>query len=318
MLNSPKTKTIDVLSDVLNSIHLGGGVYFRCEMTAPWGMGISATSVAEFHVVVRGSCWLRIQGRRDLIPLQGGDVVAFLHGGAHGLVDAPDRGERPVSEIIEGQSLENFGPVTHGGGGLPASILCGYFEFDRDGLHPLVAALPSFIHLRGTESSEFAWLHASLNFMIQETLAARPGAEAVVKRLAGVLFVQMVRAYVEQSKSPPAMLAAISDKLIGTALALLHKDPAKAWTLDTLARGAGMSRSALAARFLRLVGTTPMQYLTLWRMQLARQLLGTSGLASAAVAERVGYLSEAAFSRAFKKAVGKAPGAYRRGLQSRA
>lgn len=253
-------------------------------------------------------------GQRELIPLQGGDVVAFLHGGAHGLVDAPERAERPASEIIEGQSLENFGPVTHGGGGLPASILCGYFEFDRDGLHPLVAALPPLIHLRGTETSEFAWLQTSLNFMIHETLAARPGAEAVVKRLAGVLFVQMVRAYVEQSKSPPAMLAAIADKQVGAVLALMHKDPAKAWTLETLARGAAMSRSGLAARFHQLVGTTPMQYLTMWRMQLARKFLGTSGLTTASIAERVGYLSEAAFSRTFKKVVGKGPGAYRRGL----
>lgn len=239
-------------------------------------------------------------------------MVAFPHGGAHGLVDAPERAERPASGIIGGQSLENYGPVIHGGGGLPASILCGYFEFDRDALRPLVAALPPLIHLRGTETYEFAWLQTSLNVMIQETLAARPGTEAVVKRLAGVLFVQMVRAYVAQSKSPPAMLAAIADKRIGAALSLMHKDPARAWTLETLARGAAMSRSALAARFHHLVGLTPTQCLTLRRMQLARKLLGTSGLTTATTAERVGYQSEAAFSRTFKKFVGKGPGAYRR------
>ena len=303
---------MDVLSDVLASIHLGGGVYFRCEMSAPWGMAIPRTEVAEFHVIVRGHCWLRLPDRQELIALQGGDVVAFLHGGAHGLVDAPDREERPAAEILEGQNVEHYGPVTHGGGGLPASILCGYFEFDRDSLHPLVAALPSFIHLRGTGISEFAWLQTALNFMIHETMAAKPGAEAVVSRLAGVLFVQMVRAYIEQSHSPPAMLAAIADKQIGAALALMHKDPAQAWTLDTLARSAGMSRSALAARFHQLVGETPMQYLTMWRMQLARKLLGESALSTAAVAERVGYQSEAAFAKVFKKVVGTGPGAYRR------
>ena len=303
---------MDVLSDIMASIHLGGGVYFRCEMSAPWGMAIPATTVAEFHVIVRGNCWLRLEDPKELIALQGGDVVAFPHGGAHGLVDAPDREERPASEILEGQSVEHFGPVTHGGGGQPASILCGYFEFDRDSLHPLVAALPPLIHLRGTGISEFAWLQTALNFMIHETLAAKPGAEAVVSRLAGVLFVQMVRAYVVQSKSPPGMLAAIADRQIGAALALLHQDPAKAWTLDTLARTAGMSRSALAARFHQLVGDTPMQYLTMWRMQLARKLLVESGLGTAAIAERVGYLSEAAFGKAFKRAVGTGPGAYRR------
>ena len=312
MLESPESAHVDVLSDILNAIHLGGGVYFRCEMSAPWGMAIPSTSAAEFHVVVRGSCWLRLPDRTDLIPLQGGDVVAFLHGGAHGLVDAPERAERPASEIVAGQSLENFGPVTHGGGGLPATILCGYFEFDRDALHPLVAALPPFIHLRGTETSAIAWLQTSLRFMIHETLAAKPGADAVVKRLAGVLFVQMVRAYIEQSSSPPAMLAAIADRRIGAVLSLMHKDPARAWTLEALAREAALSRSGLAARFHHLVGTTPMQYLSMWRMQLARRFLATSGLSTAAIAERVGYRSEAAFSRTFKKAIGRGPGAYRR------
>ncbi len=303
---------MDVLSDVLSSIHLGGGVYFRCEMSAPWGMAMPRTDVAEFHVIVRGNCWLRIAEQQEPIALQGGDVVAFLHGGAHGLVDAKDGEARPADEILKGQSIENFGPVKYGGGGAPASILCGYFEFDRNSQHPLVAALPPFIHLRGAGISEFAWLQTALNFMIHETLAAKPGAEAVVSRLAGVLFVQMVRAYIEQVESPPAMLAAIADKQVGSALALMHKEPARSWTLDTLARSAGMSRSALAARFHQLVGETPMQYLTMWRMQLARKLLTESALGTAAVAERVGYQSEAAFGKAFKKIVGKGPGAYRR------
>ncbi len=312
MSYSPTIAKMDVLNDVLTSIHLGGGVYFRCEMSAPWGMAIEPTAVAEFHVIVRGSCWLRLADQEEPIQLQGGDVVAFLHGGAHGLVDAPGRATLPAAEIIEGQSLEHYGPVKHGGGGQLADILCGYFEFDRDSLHPLVAALPSFIHLRGTGSSEFAWLQSVLNFMIHETQAAKPGAEAVVNRLAGVLFVQLVRAYIEQATSPPTMLAAIADKQIGAALALLHKEPGKAWTLDTLARSAGMSRSALAARFHQLIGDTPMQYLTMWRMQLARKALGETALSTAAIAERVGYQSEAAFGKAFKKAVGVGPGAYRR------
>lgn len=312
MSDRPKDLKVDVLSDILTSIHLGGGVHFRCEMSAPWGMAIPKTSAAEFHVIVRGSCWLRVEGRDEPIALQGGDVVAFLHGGAHGLVDAPEREATSAAEILEGQSLENFGPVIHGGGGRPASILCGYFEFDRDSLHPLVAALPPFIHLRGTESADLAWLQTSLNFMIQEAMAAKPGAEAIVTRLAGVLFVQIVRAYIAQSSSPPAMLAALADRQIGTALALMHEEPARAWTLESLAHGAGMSRSALAARFHELVGDTPMKYLTMWRIQRARQLLGQTALSTAAIAERVGYQSEGAFSKAFKKAMNRGPGAYRR------
>ena len=268
--------------------------------------------MAEFHVIVRGNGWLRMPDLAEPVAIQGGDMIAFLHGGAHGLVDAPEGEVHPVDEIIEGQNTDNFGPVNYGGGGQRASILCGYFEFDRDSLHPLVAALPPFIHLRGAEISELSWLQTALNFMIHETRAAKPGAEAVVSRLAGVLFVLMVRAYLEKSDSPPAILAAIADRQVGAALALMHEDPARAWTLDTLARGAGMSRSALAVRFHQLVGDTPIQYLTMWRMQLARKLLRESASSLADLAERVGYQSEAAFSKAFKKAVGIGPGAYRR------
>lgn len=308
---------MDVLSDILSSIHLGGGVYFRCEFSAPWGMEIKPTAVAEFHVIVRGSCWLRMADRSDPIPLHGGDLVAFPHGDAHSLIDAPDGMARPAEEIVHGQNLDDYGPVTYGGSGLPAAVLCGYFQFDRDTRHPLVAALPSLIHIRGTESRDFAWLQTALDFMIHETKAARPGAEAVVNRLAEVLFVQMVRAYVAQSGAPPGMLAAIADKHIGAALRFMHRVPQDPWTLETLAQQVGMSRSAFAARFNQLVGQTPMQYLTFWRMQKARELLREARLGTAAIAERVGYQSEAAFAKVFKKVVGMGPGAFRRGGSAR-
>lgn len=275
-------------------------------------MEVQPTPVAEFHVIVRGNCWLRLPGRSDPIPLQGGDLVAFPHGDAHSLVDAPEGVALPAEQIVQGQNLDHYGPVTYGGGGLPASILCGYFRFDRDSPHPLVAALPSLIHIRGTDGHDFAWLQTALNFMIHETRVARPGAEAVVDRLAEVLFIQMVRAYIEQSKAPAGMLAAIADKQIGEALQLMHQAPQRAWTLASLAQRVGISRSAFAARFNQLVGQPPMHYLTFWRMQKARELLTETRLSTAAIAERVGYRSEAAFGKAFKKVVGTGPGAYRR------
>jgi AraC-like DNA-binding protein len=305
---------MDVLSDILQSVHLGGGVYFRCEFSAPWGMEIKPTEVAEFHIIVRGNCWLRMPGRSDPIPLQGGDLVAFPHGDAHTLVDAPEGAALPAEEIVQGQNLDHYGPVTHGGSGLPATVLCGYFQFDRDHPHPLVAVLPALIHIRGTDSYDFAWLQTAINFMIHETRTAKPGSEAVVNRLAEVLFVQMVRAHIAQTEAPPGMLAAIADKQIGAALQLAHQAPQQPWSLASLAQRIGMSRSAFAARFNQLVGQTPMQYLTFWRMRKARQLLSESRLGTAAIAEQVGYQSEAAFAKAFKKAVGVGPGAYRRNL----
>lgn len=308
---------MDVLSDILASIHLGGGVQFHCELSAPWGMELKPAPVAQFHLVTRGSCWLRVPGQREPIALRSGDLVAFLDGGAHRLLDAPGTRARPVEEIAHGQDLERYGPLVHGGGGLPASVLCGYFEFDRDSRHPLVAALPPMIHLRDTDRSELAWLQTTLNFMVNETKAARPGAAAVVNRLVGVLFIQMVRTHLEQSRTPPTLLSAIADRRIGAALQVMHQKPQHPWTLEALARSAGMSRSAFAARFREFAGQTPMQYLTFWRMQVARKLLGETRLATAAIAERSGYESEAAFSKAFKKVIGVGPGAYRRQASTR-
>lgn len=302
---------MDVLSDVLASLRLRGGVHFRCEMTAPWGMEVASAPSADFHLIVRGNCWVQTPERKEPIAVQAGDLIAFLHGGAHRLMAAPGTPTRPVGQIIGEQDLSHYGPVIHGGGGQPATLLCGYFEFDRDTLHPLVASLPSFIHLRGTDTTEFAWLQTAVNFMIHETRAARPGSEAVVNRMAGVLFVQMLRAYVEQS-GETTLLAATADKQIGAVLELMHRCPQDPWGLDSLARRAGMSRSALAARFHALVGQTPMQYLTLWRMQIARSNLLDTNDSIAAIAERAGYRSEAAFNKTFKRIVGKGPGAYRR------
>ncbi len=208
--------------------------------------------------------------------------------------------------------------MTNDGQGEPASLLCGYFRCSRDSRHPLLAALPAVIHIRHNGRRDLAWLQTSLEFMIHETRAARPGAEAVVDRLVSVLFIQMVRAYVEQAEAPPGMLAAFTDRAVGAALALMQRSPHENWTLHRLARRVGVSRSTFAERFVQLVGQTPMQYLTLWRMQLARRLLTESHLSMAAIAERVGYRSEASFGKAFKKAAGTGPGAYRRTTASSA
>lgn len=303
---------MDVLNDILHSIKLGGGVYFRCEFSAPWGMDIQPTPVAEFHIVIRGTCWLRMDGMKEPIPLHGGDLVVFPHGDAHALLDSPDGVARPAQEILEGQNLENFGPVTYGGEGLPASVLCGYFEFDRSNPHPLLQALPPLILVRGADGLDFAWLQTAINFMIHETKNARPGSQAVVSRLAEVLFVQMMRAHITQSGAPSGIMAAISDKQIGAALQLMHGAPEQNWDLIQLSRNVGMSRSAFAARFHQLVNQTPIQYLTFWRMQKARDLLKNTRLGTAEIAERVGYQSEASFGKVFKKIVGVGPGAFRK------
>jgi AraC-like DNA-binding protein len=297
---------------MLATMRLRGGVHFRCEFASPWGMAMEPTRDAPFHIVVRGNFWLRVADRREPIALHAGDLVVMPQGGAHALLDSPGGAARPVAEIVAGQSLDRYGPVVNEGDGQPASILCGYFRFDRNPPHPLLDALPTLIHVKGADSQDLAWLNATLNFMIHETRAARPGAEAVVDRLAAVLFIQVLRAYIESGESSPGMLAAFADRQIGAALELMHRRPTEAWTLDGLARQVGLSRSVFAARFQRLVRQPPLQYLTLWRMQLARTQLTSTRLPLARIAERVGYGTEASFSKAFKKIVGTSPGQYRR------
>jgi AraC-like DNA-binding protein len=302
---------MDVLADILASVHLGGGVRFHCEMAGPWGMGIPRSQVAEFHLLVRGNAWLRMPGSAQPIALQGGDFVAVLGGGEHSLSDRPDGAVLPIDRLADLRTLDGYGPLRFGGDGLPAQLLCGYFTFDRSSLHPLLSALPRVIHLRGGELPQASWLQTTLQFMQHETQAARPGAEAVVNRLVGVLFIQMVRRYFEQHPQKAGVLAGMADRHVGKSLALLHKAPQSSWTLESLAREVGLSRSAFATRFHQLVGQTPMHYLTVWRMQLARQFLADGNLSTAAIASKVGFESTAAFSKAFKRMTGKTPGVAR-------
>jgi len=303
---------MDALTDILKSLRLSGGVYFRCELTAPWGMDIGQTSVAEFHVVARGRCWLKVVSEEPPICLEAGDVVVFPHGHAHVLLDAPESLALPAEVLIGSQKIEHYGPVVYGGGGVPANILCGYFEFDRKIHSPLLDALPPFIHIKGADATELSWLQTTINFICHETRASGHGTEAVVNRLVEVLFIQIMRAYITQSTMPLGVLGAIADAKVGLALNAMHQKPEYNWTLDELAQRAGMSRTAFAQRFHALARQTPMYYLTMWRMQKAKNMLLSSNMTMLAIAERAGYQSEASFSKAFKKCMGISPGACRR------
>lgn len=303
---------MDALTDILGSLHLGGGIYFRCELTAPWGMDIGETPVAEFHVVTRGTCWIKVVGETEPVCLNTGDLVVFPHGHAHLFLDAPDSKAIPPAELIGNQTVENYGPVFYGGGGSPANVLCGYFEFDRKSRSPLTDALPPLIHLKGTDATELSWLQTTINFISHEIRQVRPGTEAVVNRLVEVLFTQIMRAYIEQEKTAPSILGAIADPKLGLAMNAMHRHPEYPWSVESLAQEAGMSRTAFSHRFHQLAGQTPMHYLTVWRMLKARELLASSNLSMLVIAEKVGYLSEASFGKAFKKCLGISPGACRR------
>ncbi|MBF6989443.1 AraC family transcriptional regulator [Cupriavidus sp. IK-TO18] len=304
---------MDVLTDITHTMRLKGGVDFRCEFSAPWGLEMQSGPVARFHIIVRGNCWLKMADQPEWVPLHAGDLVVLLHGTGHSLVDAPGSCVIPADSVPRPDTPGDFISIEAGGGGLPATVLCGHFEFDREQDNYLLRSLPTLIHLRGTETYEFEWLQTVHRFIADETQRARSGAAAVIQRLVEVLFIQMLRTYVAKSGPAAGILGAIADKQVGAALNHIHRAPEQSWTVATLATEACMSRAAFAIRFREMVGQTPMQYVTRRRMCKAAEFLTHTHLGIAAIAERVGYESETAFSKAFKKIFGCGPGAFRRG-----
>jgi AraC-like DNA-binding protein len=309
--------TTDVLTDVLETVRVGAACYGRVEAAAPWGIGVEADEEdARFHVVLSGDCWLEVEGQ-DPVQLHGGDLVALPHGHAHSLSDALGGAVRPLSELIASGAGKCQSSITVGSGGAQATLVTGSFHFEDRRNNPLLSVLPNLIVLPGEMSRNVHWLEPTLKFIACEAASGRPGAQTVVSRLADVLFIQIVRGYLASLPAGASgWLGALGDPQIGAALGLIHQSPELDWTVQSLAARVAMSRSAFASRFARLVGEPPLAYVTRWRMQKAAGLLRQSSATLADIAERVGYDSEAAFSKAFKRTVGSAPGAYRRAAKA--
>lgn len=300
---------MDVLTDVLNSLRLKSSVYCRSELGAPWGLHFTPMSGAVFHVLQWGRGLLQVEGDNRWLPLATGDVVVLPRGEGHLIVDAPG------SPIFRDLRLDQWGEcaVMRWSESPSASLLCGTFEVEHDAQHPLLNVLPRILRIGGRNGQPHAALAAVLNVMAAEAEAGQPGREIALRRLADVLFIQIIRHWIEaQGTEARGWLGALRDAAIGRALEAIHATPERAWTVESLAAEAAMSRSAFAARFTALVGEPPLQYLTRWRMRMAAGLLKNARLGLAEVAQRVGYESEVAFSKAFKRELGIAPGAYRR------
>ena len=313
-MNGAIIMVMDVLSDVLGALRLKGSLYFSTEFRPPWGLRVpSFRRVARFHLVVRGGCWVRIVPTDDLIWLESGDLVLIPHGAEHVLADTPDTPCRTVDEVVQRAGFTGEGALVYGGEdeGGPTRLVCGHFEFDDALTHPWIAQLPASIVIRWDDYTRDSPLEDSFRFIVREVNEGRPGNAAVVSRLSEVLFVQAVRYWAEQEQHDPGVFTALADPRVGGALRAIHSEPAHRWTVESLARKAAMSRSQFSDRFSRMVGVSPLQYVTDWRMQMAKRLLSESRLSLDSVARRVGYESGSSFSRVFKKVVGKRPGAYR-------
>lgn len=287
----------DVLSSVLAAYQLRAGIYGNPRFCGSWQFGMSGHRRAAFHVVGEGDCWLHMKPDGSPVPLHAGDMVVFPHDAWHLLSAGPER-----------NGEENRMPDDQGGAA--TTLVCGYFEFLAGDKNPILDALPELIIIRGNESGRSL---AALSGLLFDEIAAKSlGTRTVIDKLADTLFVMMVRQYVNQRADKRGLLAGLADPRLGKALAAMHREMAKGWTLESLGQVAGMSRATFSQRFAEMVGTTPIEYLTRWRMTQAELLLRDPKISVASVAERVGYDTEAAFRKAFKRVHGVGPGSIRR------
>ncbi|MEV6277882.1 AraC family transcriptional regulator [Nocardia sp. NPDC051832] len=309
----PVWRSADSLGQALHLLRMSGVFYGRSDFTEPWGVALPVwPDCVMFHFVAEGTCWLEVEPAGGQW-LSAGDLALVPHGAGHLLASAPGVHGTALDALPRELVSERYEILRHGGGGTPATVICGAVRFDDPAARHLLELLPEVIRVRRTDSPQGAWIDATLRFIAAEAKQLRPGGETVITRLADILVIQAIRSWIEEDPAArTGWLGALQDPRIGPAIAMIHRDPARAWTLSALASEAAMSRSAFAARFTELVGEPAMQYLTRWRMHVAQTSLEREDIGLGELAHRLGYQSEAAFSRAFKRVVGCAPGAVRR------
>lgn len=329
-IDASAAETADTLSDVLQTVKLTGALFFRTDAAPPWGVEVpdgaalapiilpGAQHVMSYHVVTRGECWARLR-HEPTVALKEGDIVIFPHGDPYVMsMDAGGKAEMDAnaSMAVFGMMADGRLPFTvreGGDGDHRMNLVCGFLGWDVRPFNPLLATLPRLLHLRRPAASEYDSLGQLIDITIAESREKRAGAACMRLRLSELMFIEVVRRYLRHLPAGQSgWLSGLRDPFVGRALVLLHEQPAHPWVLEELAESVGLSRSALAERFAQLVGQPPMQYLSRWRMQLAARLLSDGAMKVSAVALSVGYASEAAFSRSFKKATGVSPATWRR------
>jgi AraC-like DNA-binding protein len=315
---------MDALSDVLRVAHLTAGVFLHAEFFAPWCTAARmapeycapllgpASHLIPYHYVLDGEMHVQVEGEEAFV-LRPGEVVLFPRNDLHLLGSDLRLPPVMVRDIIRPPAEGGLYTIHHGGDGARTRLVCGFLGSDGVDGNPVISTLPAAMRLRIGESGAAEWIRSTFEYAADEVAGGRPGSETVLAKLSELLFVDAVRRYAATlPESQTGWLAGLRDNHVARALALLHRDMNRAWTVDELGREVGLSRSALAERFTRLIGVAPMHYLANWRMHVAAQELRNGSASLLQVANKVGYESEAAFSRAFKKAFGAAPATWRR------
>ncbi len=308
---------MDLLSDILSLMKLSGTLYFRTSFTSPWGVQVPAfQNVSRFHFAHRGRCLVRINPEEEPIQLEKGDLVIITRGAAHTLYcDAKaERQALPLDQVIEKSGFTGRGTLVYGESDTnqETQLVCGHFAFDQNANHPLIDALPAYIHIQNYGESAGSWMENTLKIIGIEAGREAQGSGLIALKMSEIIFAQALRTYLSTEGVKRPVLAGFTEPRISRALQAFHNDPGFRWTLESLASAAGLSRTAFVSIFNKCMSMPPMTYMTQWRMQIARQMLLETKAPIIDIAENAGYQSEAALSRVFKRHFDLPPATYRR------
>lgn len=308
---------MDLLSDILARLKLTGTLYFRTSFTSPWSVRVPEfENVSRFHFAHKGRCLVRVAESTEPVLLEQGDLIIITRGAGHTLFCdiATENEAMMLDRIVEESGFTGNGTLVYGeiGSSHETQLVCGHFAFDEYATHPIIDALPSFIHIRNYGEASGSWMENTLRVIGSEAGYERMGSDLIALKLSEILFAQALRTYIESEGQQNPVFAGFSDPRIAKALKAIHGQPSNNWTLEKLAKIAGMSRTSFSTTFANCMMASPLNYITQWRMQLARQQLLETHDSMIAIAETAGYQSEAAFGRVFKKHFLVAPATYRR------
>jgi len=319
---------VDAFSEVLNGVRLKGAMFFRAEFSAPWRLSTphcralaptlapGAPHMLIYHFVVEGSARVSLDGETD-VELLPGDIVLFPHGDPHRMSSGSGSNLIDGASLLQKVATRDLSPLRAGGGGATTAFICGYLTCDPLLCGPILDSLPPMLKVNIRSDRSGQWLERSILHLVEEAASDRAGSDVMLAKMSEVLFVEMMRRYVaDLPEQTTGWLAGARDPLVGKSLALLHSRPSHPWTIAELAMGVGVSRSVLVERFTRYLSVPPIAYLTGWRLRLAAQALTSTPKGVADIAADVGYESEAAFNRAFRRAFEVPPARYRRETRS--
>ncbi len=312
-------RMLDLLSDILTNLSMRGTIYFRTSFTKPWGVAVPRyENVARFHFAHRGNCLIRVEGVDDPVDLAQGDLVIIPHGAPHALYCGhdPERTIMPLDTVLEVSRFTGTGVLVYGGEEPQSEtqLICGHFSFEPHARHILMERLPPIIHLKNYGESAGRWMEATLRMIGEESGGQKMGGDLIALKMSETIFAQAVRTFIESSDAPEWGLGAFADRNLSRALDAFHKAPADSWTVETLAQVAGMSRTSFAVQFQKAMDMTPIDYVTKWRMEIAKKVLLLPGSSLTDAAESAGYASDSAFARTFKKEAGMSPAEFRKAI----